>query len=100
MVPVIKDIIRLPKEDPEPLGVSARKRSKKPNSRIKAEGEDRKEVMVFNPEEGWDDETDPHGIVMDYSTHDEVRRSEDFLFPSSLLTKAWHHKELPSPREW
>ncbi|KAI5116067.1 hypothetical protein M0805_005580 [Coniferiporia weirii] len=80
MVPVIKDIIRLPKEIPEPLAHSGR-RSSKPRSRSKPYGDAEEneegeggEMIAFNPEEGWDDLMDPHGVVLDYQTGQEVQR--------------------------
>ncbi|KAH8117000.1 Mif2/CENP-C like-domain-containing protein [Phellopilus nigrolimitatus] len=77
MVPVIKDIVRLPKEIPEPFGVANKRRSSKPRSRSKMTADDNdeeREVVVFNPEEGWDNQTDPIGIVTDYGGGDEVSR--------------------------
>ena len=32
------------------------------------------EGAVYNPEEGWDDDTDPTGVVLDYLTREEVSR--------------------------
>ena len=78
MVPVIKDIIRVPKEEPKKLG-AAKKRSTsaKPLSRSKtAQAEDDQEMIVFNPEEGWDDNTDPYGVVLEYQGDQEVSRSK------------------------
>lgn len=81
MVPVIKDIIRVPKEPPQLLSHRHKAGKKRARSRSKAlEDEENEEVMVYNPEEGWDDNTDPHGVVLDYVTHEEVRRSECRLF--------------------
>ena len=82
MVPVIKDIIRVPKEDSKPLGASSKKRqtSAKPRSRSKtAQVEDDQEMIVFNPEEGWDDQTDPYGVVLEYQGDQEVSRSKSLL---------------------
>lgn len=39
---------------------------------------------VFNPEEGWDDDTDPMGVVLDYLTREEVARRK--LFHSFLCS--------------
>ena len=83
MVPVIKDIIRVPKEDSKPLGTNSKKRqtSAKPRSRSKtAQAEDDQEMIVFNPEEGWDDQTDPYGVVLEYQGDQEVSRSK-YLSP-------------------
>ncbi len=72
MVPVIKDIIRLPKDLPEPLGTTKGKRSK-PRSKRESQVPE-PQVVIYNPEEGWDDATDPHGIVLDYVHREEVQR--------------------------
>jgi centromere protein C len=37
-------------------------------------------VPVENPEEGWDDETDPHCTVLDYPAKEEVMRRLYFLW--------------------
>jgi centromere protein C len=77
MVPVIKDIIRVPKEPPKALASKSSKRGRAPRSKSKQldnENEDSREVVVYNPEEGWDDKTDPHGIVLDYISQLEVKR--------------------------
>lgn len=75
MVPVIKDIIRVPKEEPKPLHPKKRHTSAKPRSRSKtAQVEDDQEMIVFNPEEGWDDQTDPYGVVLEYQGDQEVSR--------------------------
>nr|QEP49722.1 centromere protein 3 [Inonotus obliquus] len=73
VIPVIKEIIRIPREFQEPLG--AKRHRSKPRSRSKTvqHAEDQ-EVVVFNPEEGWDDQTDPHGVVLDFTSGQEVQR--------------------------
>ncbi len=78
MVPVIKDIIRLPKDLPEPLGTTKGKRSK-PRSKRESQAPE-PQVVIYNPEEGWDDATDPHGIVLDYVHREEVQRRKFYLF--------------------
>ncbi|PCH37933.1 hypothetical protein WOLCODRAFT_161168 [Wolfiporia cocos MD-104 SS10] len=74
-VPTIKEIRRIPKEEPQPLGgrhrrPRARSKSKTvgPAARMASEG------LVFDPEEGWDDETEPEGIVLDYERGKEIER--------------------------
>lgn len=42
-------------------------------------------VTVLNPEEGWDDDTDPSGVVVDYTSKEEVSRRRLFLLFSSGL---------------
>ena len=75
VVPVIKDIIRIPKEPARSL--TTKTVVKKGRARSKTiENDENLDVTVFNPEEGWDDNTDPHGVVLDFVSHEEVRRSE------------------------
>lgn len=76
MVPVIKDIIRLPKDEAETLASKKKRASSRARSRSRAvEGPEEQDVIVFNPEEGWDDATEAAGVVMDYFSKDEVSRS-------------------------
>jgi hypothetical protein len=83
MVAQIKTIVRVPQEDPQPLGARRRKgrraASAKPRSKSQSKARDEEEEIqgleeAYNPEEGWDDETDPYGIVKDWDTGDEVQR--------------------------
>ncbi|TFK46651.1 hypothetical protein OE88DRAFT_1707180 [Heliocybe sulcata] len=80
-VPHIKEIIRLPKEPVKLLGAAGRKGGKRrAASRAKsgtAEPE-LEEVPNPNPEEGWDDQTDPKGMIVDYITRQEVERRVAF----------------------
>ncbi|THH12011.1 hypothetical protein EW145_g281 [Phellinidium pouzarii] len=102
MVPVIKDIIRLPKEIAQPLTTVKRARSSKPRSRSKPKdnGEDMQEteMVVFNPEDGWDDQTDPHGIVLDYQTGQEVQRRLAFtakmVIPRSATNNDFSYQKI------
>ncbi|EPQ57776.1 hypothetical protein GLOTRDRAFT_136648 [Gloeophyllum trabeum ATCC 11539] len=77
-VPHIKEIIRLPKEPVQPLGKAGRKGRKKTREGSRAKtGTAEPEVEVVpapNPEEGWDDQTEPKGIILDYVTKQEVER--------------------------
>ena len=73
--PIVKAIVRIPKEPPKPLGKHARKRGNT-HRRTPAPG-------VGNPEEGWDDQTEPLGVVLDWTTKEEVERR--IAFPSSQL---------------
>ncbi|KAG6887605.1 hypothetical protein C0995_014084 [Termitomyces sp. Mi166 len=66
LVAPIKEIIRIPKETPEPLG--KRKRSTR-----------RKAALVTNPESGWDDNTDNFCVLLDYNSGEEVERRIAFL---------------------
>lgn len=75
LVPPIREIIRIPKEEPEPLGSKRKRNGGRGRSKSKATEEVQvKMVPVDNPEEGWDDETDPYCTVLDYPTREEVRR--------------------------
>lgn len=71
-MPSIKEILRVPKEDPVPLGANRRKKSRA-RSMSKAKSVD-PESFVFNPEEGWDDQTDPSGVVIDWDEGIEIQR--------------------------
>jgi len=80
-VPVIKEIIRIPKPEPEPLGVAKRKRrgGTRPRSKSRTVGspevqEEIHIVEVENPEFGWDEDTQPNGIIMDFQSQTEVER--------------------------
>ncbi|OBZ65784.1 Centromere protein 3 [Grifola frondosa] len=75
MVPTITEIRRIPKEEPVPLG-SKYKKKRPPRSKSKtmeAESEP-EQVLVYNPEEGWDDQTQSDGVVIDYDKGEEVLR--------------------------
>jgi centromere protein C len=65
-------------KDPiEPLGKKKRKRAAKPRSKGRSESRDLRSsepAAILNPEEGWDDETEPQGTVLEYPTNEEVRR--------------------------
>lgn len=59
--------------------------------------EEEEEVVVFNPEEGWDDQTDPYGVVLDYGTSTEVQRSTFLIFkilvcPKLIFVKDWRSR--------
>ncbi len=88
-VPTIKEIVRIPKDPPKPLGATHRsKRHAAP--RIKSEVV----VTADNPEEGWDDKTPTNGVVVDWFTGNEVSRrkssisahSQTDFFPLFCLT--------------
>ena len=68
-VPTIKEIVRIPKEPPKPLGTTHRKkRHTTPRSKSEVV------VTAENPEEGWDDKTPTNGVVVDWFTGNEVSR--------------------------
>ncbi|PIL24353.1 hypothetical protein GSI_14106 [Ganoderma sinense ZZ0214-1] len=68
LVPSIREIHRIPEVKPEPLGAKRRKGvARKKSSRNSATAEpELEQVLVYDPEEGWDDETDPHCMVLEY----------------------------------
>lgn len=70
-VPTIKEIRRIPKEETGPLGAKHR-RKRPPRSQSKTA------ELVYNPEEGWDDETDPRGIVLEYPSGKEIEKRKSF----------------------
>ena len=81
-VPTIKAIVRIPKEPPKPLGVHARKRWRKAKSDSKGVED---AVMVYNPEEGWDADTESFGIVRDWLTGEEVQRRAFLRSPCIIV---------------
>lgn len=74
-VPTIKEIVRIPKDPPKPLG-AAHKSKRGTTYRKKTE----EPSAVFNPEEGWDDKTPTNGIVIDWFTGNEVSRRTLSIF--------------------
>lgn len=69
-VPTIKEIHRIPKEEPQPLGAKHR-RKRPPRSQSKA-GDDAQGALVYNPEEGWDEDTQAEAPIIDWRSKDEV----------------------------
>ncbi|KAH9852741.1 Mif2/CENP-C like-domain-containing protein [Lenzites betulinus] len=64
LVPSIKEIHRIPQIKPEPLGAKKRKGGHRKQSRtVEPEAQ---QVIAYDPEGGWDDETDPYCNVLDY----------------------------------
>lgn len=63
-VPSIKEIHRIPQIKPEPLGKKKRG-GQRGKSRTVDEPE-AQQVIVYDPEGGWDDETDPYCNVLEY----------------------------------
>jgi centromere protein C len=77
LVPPIREIIRIPKEPPEPLGGKRKRAGTGGRGRSKSKVVEEVQVKIIpveNPEEGWDDETDPHCTVLDYPAIEEVVR--------------------------
>jgi centromere protein C len=69
-VPTIKEIVRIPKDPPKPLGIVAHKSKRGTSARKKTE----EPLPNFNLEEGWDDKTPTNGVVIDWFTGNEVSR--------------------------
>lgn len=78
LVAPIREIVRLPKEEVQPLGgKKSRKRRAKSKSKTvgpEVDPESDPEDQVYNPEEGWDAGTKPQGHVLDYTTKVDVER--------------------------
>ncbi|TFK36420.1 Mif2/CENP-C like-domain-containing protein [Crucibulum laeve] len=79
LVPPIREIRRIPKENPEPLGTKRKRGSTRARSRSAKPQENAAmhppiAGVVLNPEEGWDDDTDPTCTVLSYDDQVEVRR--------------------------
>ncbi|KAI0277716.1 Mif2/CENP-C like-domain-containing protein [Russula aff. rugulosa BPL654] len=79
-VPTIKEIVRIPKDEPKPLGIAAHKTKRSTSHRRKTTEEP---STVHNPEEGWDDKTPTNGVVIDWFTGNEVSRR--LAFPGRLV---------------
>ena len=100
LVPHIKAILRIPKEEPVPLGKQKRKRRGMTKARSKSEtveGEEEELPIVYNPEEGWDDKTGQQGVVLDFVSREEVQRREAFacfIFHWVDLTYLWQALHL------
>lgn len=79
-LPVLKDIIRYPKEIPQPLGIAGKKRKRRAVSRALSRApssmrRDDEELMELGPPEaGWDEKTVAQGTVVDYKTREEIDR--------------------------
>ncbi|KAJ3552142.1 hypothetical protein NM688_g4308 [Phlebia brevispora] len=69
LVPTIKEIHRLPKEEVQPLGAKHRRKRQTRSKSVTVEP-----VIEYNPEEGWDENTQSEGVVIDYETKEEVTR--------------------------
>ena len=75
VLPHIREIQRLPKPEIIPLGKQGkRKRSRAPSKARSVDLDIEPEPEPFNPEEGWDDDTDQLGVVLDYDTTGEVEK--------------------------
>jgi centromere protein C len=83
-VPTIKEIVRIPKDLPKPLGGTHK--GKRRGTRGKTE----ETVSVVNPEDGWDDKTATNGVVIDWFTGNEVsRRTLNISVVMGLTFSSW-----------
>lgn len=87
LVAPIKEIIRLPKEDAEPLGGKRKRGTTRPRSRSKSarpidpdDYDIPPAAPVPNPEEGWDDDTQSTCRVLHFTDKSEVERRKRLLF--------------------
>ncbi|KZS92465.1 hypothetical protein SISNIDRAFT_455662 [Sistotremastrum niveocremeum HHB9708] len=85
VVPIIKEIVRLPKEEPAPISNKPRSKrgpsSRRSQSVTKGHDDDEREVIHIPaevPEAGWDEKTEPYGVVLDYTSGVEVKRRVAF----------------------
>lgn len=91
-VPVIKEIITIPKPDAEPLGAKKRKRgTRKPRSKSTPSSpppvrvrEEIRIIEVENPELGWDDATPSTGVIVDWTSKEEVERR--VAYPARMVS--------------
>lgn len=70
-VPTIKEIVRIPKDEPKPLGVAAHKTKR---GSVHRRTTTQEPATDDNPEEGWDEKTPTNGVVIDWFTGNEVSR--------------------------
>lgn len=85
LVPTIKEIRRLPKEEIEPLGAKHRRKRSARSKSVTVEP-----VLDYNPEEGWDDKTESEGVVIDYETKEEITRRKCRISPNYCI-RITHH---------
>ena|SRR6266576_1872216 len=72
-VPPIKEIMRIPKEPAVPLGSKHKRSSARMRSKSRVIEQP---PVVYNPEEGWDDNTSEQGKILDYPSGQEKMRRE------------------------
>lgn len=71
----MKEVVRLPPEEHRSL-VSKRNQKGKTKGKGRSSSQQPLEPQgqIVNDYEGWDDTTDPKGLVLDYNTQEEVER--------------------------
>ncbi|KAJ2930701.1 hypothetical protein H1R20_g6395, partial [Candolleomyces eurysporus] len=95
MVPHIREIIRIPKEQSESLGKRKRGRSRSRTAQPSAPGS---KIVAFNPEEGWDDDTPSNAKVLDYRNGQEVERriawTAKMVNPRPVANNSWSFDKI------
>ncbi|KAH9482624.1 Inner kinetochore subunit cnp3 [Psilocybe cubensis] len=102
LVPPIKEILRIPKEDALPLGAKRKRGSTRPRSRSRAVDHHENSIppalAVHNPEEGWDDDTSAICTVLHFTTKDEVERriawTAKMVEPRMAADKNWSFDKI------
>ncbi|KAL0946393.1 hypothetical protein HGRIS_012622 [Hohenbuehelia grisea] len=99
LVPHIKEIVRIPKEPAAPLGKNKRKRGgARARSKSKTNDEESAPPVPFNPEEGWDDDTDHTCIVNEYTTNTDVTRriawTSKMFHPQPAANADWSFQKI------
>ncbi|KAG6336925.1 hypothetical protein ID866_2163 [Astraeus odoratus] len=97
LVPHIKEIVRIPKEPPQPLG-KVGKRKRGGSARAKSKTRQTETPAPINPEEGWDDNTPSEGIVLDFLTQETVKRrvvqTAKMFQPKSAANSSWFFQKI------
>lgn len=89
-VPTILGVRRVPEAPAAPL--SRKKKQGKSKGRSKSrklETDESRPQSVVRVETGWDDETVPSGIVLDFDTNEEVEKSEWDEYVRVLIPDSW-----------
>lgn len=92
-VPIVKEVLRLPKEKVRSLGSAAPHRARSASVKAKTKRAKREDDSGSEggrddgvpPEFGWDANTVEHGVVMDYASKTEIERRE-FPAPIAFLS--------------
>lgn len=95
LVPQIKEIIRIPKEPPKPLGQAGKKGRA---GSVRAKTRELKTPVPSNPEEGWDEKTLADGVVLDFLTREPVKRriiqTARMFEPRSAANSNWFFQKI------
>ncbi|KAJ6574672.1 hypothetical protein B0H19DRAFT_1125199 [Mycena capillaripes] len=81
LCPHIQDIVRIPKEPPAPRRAGSKRKRGGTRAQTTPEVVEREvivEIDASNPEAGWDDDSNPTAVVLDYRTGDTVTRRVAF----------------------